>query len=61
LNIQAWQTRNDNALTVDQQILNEQLHHLETNQQQLMETLSAISRHVLDEPTNSAVHRYATE
>jgi hypothetical protein len=40
LNIQAWQSRNENARVADQQELNRSLSNLETNHQQLKETLS---------------------
>jgi len=39
LNIQAWQSRNENARVADQQELNQSLSNLETNYQQLKETL----------------------
>jgi hypothetical protein len=44
LNIQAWQTRNDDARAADQQVLNERLLVLETNQEELKETLSRLCK-----------------
>ena len=39
LNIEAWQSRNENARVADQQELNQSLSNLEMNHQQLKETL----------------------
>jgi hypothetical protein len=43
LNVHAWQKRNDDAREADQQVLDERLHDLDTNQQQLVEALSKLS------------------
>jgi hypothetical protein len=55
INIHAWQERNDDAWEADQQLLNEQLTHLEMDQQQLMETLGMQLR-TISENINSFLH-----
>jgi hypothetical protein len=53
LNIQAWKARNDNARAVDRRVLNEQLLHMEANQQLLKEKLSEFSSRPTGDLTNS--------
>ena len=40
LDMHGWNTRNDDARAADQRVLNERLLQLESNHQQLKETLS---------------------
>ncbi|KIM73991.1 hypothetical protein PILCRDRAFT_715514, partial [Piloderma croceum F 1598] len=47
LDIRGWTKRNNDAREVDQQVLNEQLLKLETNQQRLMETLNMHQHNVM--------------
>jgi hypothetical protein len=43
VSIQVWQSRNDDARVVDQRALDERLARLETNHQQLIQTLGLCS------------------
>lgn len=59
LDIQEWQKRNDAARMADQQALNERLLQLETNQQQMMETLRNINMRGTWRSDSTTVYRYA--
>jgi hypothetical protein len=58
VNSWAWQERNDNARSADQQALDQLLLDLDTNQQQLMDMLGKPDEQIFRYLTESTVSRY---
>jgi hypothetical protein len=56
-NVCAWQERNDDAQAHNQQVLDQLLHDLDTDQQQLMEKLSELDEQTLNYLTEFTIPR----